>query len=95
MAARTTCMLFATLAMLTCSRDQDEPPQNETGSDEDTGDGSGTGDACAGPEGCYDCEPTEPAQILNHCTDANCEPFPNTQERLPLLGADGSLPPIP
>lgn len=29
------------------------------------------------------------------CTDATCEPFPNTPERLPLLEADGALPPIP
>jgi hypothetical protein len=48
-----------------------------------------------GPDGCYGCAPTTPTQVLNACTDATCEPFPNTRERLPLLEADGALPPIP
>jgi hypothetical protein len=54
-----------------------------------------TGEGCMGPDGCYDCEPTQSEQLLNHCTDASCEPFPNTPERLPLIGRDGSLPAIP
>lgn len=53
------------------------------------------GDACVGPNGCYDCEPTQSEQLLNRCTESECEPFPITTERLPLLEADGSLPPIP
>ena len=36
-----------------------------------------------------------PEQVLNRCSDADCEPFENTPERLPLLEQDGSLPPIP
>lgn len=62
----------------------------------DTTDGAvDTGVDCEGPDGCYGCAPTTPTQVLNACTDATCEPFPNTPERLPLLEADGALPPIP
>ena len=50
---------------------------------------------CDGPNGCYNCKPTTPVQVLNACTDASCEPFANTKERLPLLNADGTLPPLP
>ena len=57
--------------------------------------GSESGTNCEGPDDCYACTPSEPTQFLNACTDAECEPFPNTQERLPLIGADGTLPPIP
>lgn len=62
-----------------------------------TGDESSTGDIeeCLGPDGCWSCDPQTPEQVLNHCTASECEPFPNTQERLPLLGDDGALPPIP
>lgn len=54
-----------------------------------------TGEECLGPGGCYDCAPSTAEQVLNHCTDAACEPFANTVDRLPLIGADGTLPPIP
>ena len=57
--------------------------------------GGDTDASCDGPEGCYACEPGEPAQVLNHCTDAACQPFPNTSQRLPLLRMDGTLPPVP
>ena len=50
---------------------------------------------CDGPNGCYNCKPTTPVQVLNACTDASCEPFANTKERLPLLNEDGTLPPLP
>lgn len=50
---------------------------------------------CDGPNGCYNCKPTTPVQVLNACTDASCEPFANTKERLPLLNQDGTLPPLP
>lgn len=49
---------------------------------------------CEGPNGCFDCPPTRPVEVLNACTDATCEPFAN-KERLPLLGEDGTLPPLP
>ncbi|MBC8072165.1 MAG: hypothetical protein IAG13_27845 [Deltaproteobacteria bacterium] len=54
-----------------------------------------TGNECLGADGCYACNPEDSVQLLNHCTDADCEPFANTQKRLPRLEADGSLPPIP
>lgn len=66
-----------------------------TGADTTDGGGSDTGVDCEGPDGCYGCAPTTPTQVLNACTDATGEPFPNTPERLPLLEADGALPPIP
>lgn len=53
------------------------------------------GEACIGPDGCFDCAPQKPLEFLNACTDAACSPFANTQERLPLLEGDGTLPPLP
>lgn len=50
---------------------------------------------CLGLDGCWDCEPGSSAELLDRCTDAACEPFANTADRLPLLGDDGELPPIP
>lgn len=67
---------------------------HDTGADTTNG-AVDTGVDCEGPDGCYGCAPTTPTQVLNACTDATCEPFPNTPERLPLLEADGALPPIP
>lgn len=86
-----------------CPDDQDAPPEADTDAGTDTAaDGSGDGvdetgadTECQGPDGCYDCEPVQSEQLLNHCTAADCEPFPNTPERLPLMMPDGSLPPIP
>lgn len=56
-----------------------------------------TGDPaeCETPEGCWSCLPNTHTQHLNACTDATCEPFPNTKDRLPLLNEDGTLPPLP
>lgn len=49
---------------------------------------------CEGPDGCFNCAPTKPVEVLNACTDATCEPFDN-KARLPLLRGDGTLPPLP
>lgn len=71
----------------------------ETGDTTDTGTDTGetgeTGDECVGPDGCFACEPVQPTEFLNACSDATCEAFPNTSERLPLLERDGTLPPLP
>jgi hypothetical protein len=64
------------------------------GSTVDSTEDSG-GEDCEGRDGCYACAPTTPVQVLDACTDATCEPFPNTTRRLPLLEPDGSLPPLP
>lgn len=89
-------LALAALTLLGCPRDQDAPAAGTTSADSTAGDESGTTDgACVGPAGCYDCAPSNGEQVLNRCTDATCEPFANTVERLPLLGADGALPPIP
>jgi hypothetical protein len=66
-----------------------------TSADSTAGSESGTTGGCVGPDGCYDCAPQSSEQVLNRCTDAACEPFANTADRLPRLGADGALPPIP
>lgn len=55
---------------------------------------TGTPAECEG-DGCFACKPSKHVELLNACTDATCEPFNNTQERLPLLGDDGTLPPLP
>lgn len=96
------------LSVLGCARDQDAPPGDDTtgttapattGGDDSTGgvDDSGTsgGNECVGADGCYACEPQTSEQLLDRCTEAQCEPFSLTPERLPLLAGDGSLPPIP
>jgi hypothetical protein len=125
-ARNSTIIVGLALVLLGCARDQDAPPQDDTGSGgvdttgntnpttldttvtDPTSDGSGdpdttagssesgtTGEQCLGAQGCYACDPENGVQLLNHCTDASCEPFPNTVERLPLLERDGSLPAIP
>jgi hypothetical protein len=49
-----------------------------------------------GDDGCFNCPKNgELEQWLNRCTDGDCVPFENTQERLPLLKNDGTLPPLP
>ncbi len=50
---------------------------------------------CDDPTGCYRCTPTTSDQFLDRCTSASCEPFENSRTRLPLLNADGTLPPLP
>ena len=71
-------------------------PTDATVDPDSTGDDPTTGgEECLGRDGCWDCEPTQSEHLLNRCTDGECEPFPITTERLPLLEADGSLPPIP
>lgn len=37
---------------------------------------------------------TDGSDPKNACTDNTCYPFPITQARLPLLNADGSVPPL-
>lgn len=75
-----------------------QPPGQEGDGDAD-GDSEGTGetgdDECVGDQGCFSCEPATSVELLNACTDAGCQPFQNTPERLPLLEPDGSLPPLP
>ena len=49
--------------------------------------------SCQGDKGCYSCEPKEPEQFLNRCTDSQCEAFDN-EKRLPLYN-HGDLPKLP
>lgn len=102
------CVLLPSLALVTgCPGNEEQPPVadddgSDTGPGEESGTtGTGTGDATvddsgtdSGGEQCVE-EPSDPIEILNGCTDATCEPFANTPERLPRLNADGSLPPLP
>lgn len=92
----TSTAVLAALLLLGCPREQDAPAVTTTSADTSAGtDESSTGGECLGPGGCYDCAPGNGEQVLNRCTDATCEPFANTVDRLPLIGADGTLPPIP
>ncbi len=52
------------------------------------------GEQCFTDEGCYACIPIDEPTYLNACTDSSCAGFDNV-DRLPLLNADGSLPPLP
>jgi len=79
------------LTLLAACGGQAEPPDGDeetTAGDEETGVTGETGEPCVE-------DPKEPVELLNACSDASCEPFANTPERLPLLEADGSLPPLP
>lgn len=83
-------------ATLTTSPTSTTQGTEESGPVDTSGSESTTGEVdCLGPMDCWNCDPVEPEQLLNHCTNADCEPFENTPERLPLLERDGSLPPIP
>lgn len=84
--------------LLACAGEEAKPPDDDVGDgdiDDDTDTGTDTGGECLGADGCFDCEPTNAIELSNACTDATCEPFANTSERLPLLEGDGSLPPLP
>jgi hypothetical protein len=88
------------LTLLTaCPGPQSEPTRDSetTAPTQTTGSASEptSGDACVEADGCYACEPQEPAHLLNHCTTASCQPFANTRDRLPRLMPDGALPPLP
>lgn len=51
-------------------------------------------EVCDDPSGCWACRPTNELQLLNACTPVTGVRFDNAA-RLPLLRADGSLPPLP
>lgn len=55
-------------------------------------DGGGGGAGGAGSDN--NCPATD-LEFLNRPNDSQCSKFPNTKARLPLLNADGSLPPLP
>lgn len=86
------------LTLAACTPPQAEPPTTADSTGEaqtGTATDDPTGGECAGPNGCFKCPPTNSEQLLNACSDATCEPFANTKERLPLLNDDGSLPSLP
>lgn len=85
------------LALVACTPQQAEPPTGDSTGEEDTGTATNdpTGGECVGPNGCFSCPPTKSEELLNACSDATCEPFANTKERLPKLDDDGTLPPLP
>lgn len=94
---------FAILALViaACSSSGSEatptrPPRPpETTDDAGTDAEAGPVDpGCAGPDGCYKCEPAKPLEFLNACTDRTCVPFDN-KARLPLLEDGKPLPPVP
>lgn len=68
----------------------DAGPVDANVSDAEVADGG----SCLGADDCWSCAPTLPAHFLNGCTSAECSPFDNAA-RLPLLNADGTLPPLP
>ena len=97
-------MLFALVVVTGCPGGEEQPPvadgdDTDTEPSSDTSSGGGSADDTetgpdTGGEQCVE-EPTDPVGLLNGCTDATCEPFANTPERLPRLEADGTLPPLP
>lgn len=92
-------LLLSALALAAgCPGSEEEPPVADGGNDTGPGATGSTGTVDdSGSDGTEPCveEPTDPVGLLNQCTDATCEPFANTPERLPRLAADGSLPPLP
>lgn len=80
-----------------CDRDENVPPDatvlDSGATDAGIDDTDAGSDPCVGNDGCFACEPTTEPEILEACTDAQCEPFDN-EARLPLYeGSD--LPPLP
>lgn len=60
-----------------------------------SGSGAGGGsctDADAG--NCYSCPPMTNTEFLNACNGMTCQPYDNSIANLPMLTADGGLPPI-
>lgn len=74
------------------------PPEEVAGAGGGGG-GAPPGPACdplLGTNGCFNCPADgEQEQWFNRCVDSTCLPFANTEARLPLLNADGSLPNLP
>lgn len=98
-------LLFASvLLLLACERENPAPPDGglrrdaqvvaDAGSDSGPAPDAGDGGCVSDPD-CWSCPKTRNEHFLNACTDATCEPFPVTRERLPLLRADGTVPPLP
>ncbi|NOU32958.1 MAG: hypothetical protein HOO96_34080 [Polyangiaceae bacterium] len=91
--------LAAGMAAASCSSTPEEatptrtpiPTANPT---TDAGSDAPVSPECAGPDGCFKCEPKEPVEFLNACTDGNCIKFDNAA-RLPLYKAGEALPPVP
>ncbi|MDC3981732.1 hypothetical protein [Polyangium jinanense] len=77
------------LALLAGACGEENPPANPAGSSSSSGAG-GSGGAGGEPE-CFP-EPTSHVEIINACTDAEKV---DKAVNLPLLNADGSLPPLP
>lgn len=69
---------------------EENPPANPSGSSSSSGAGGGGGAGGSGPA-CF-TEPTSHVEIINACTDAEKV---DKAVNLPLLNADGSLPPLP
>lgn len=99
-------LLFVLAFAFGCERDNPAPPDGglrrdaqvvaDAGGDAGSAsDGGGADGGCVSDPDCWSCPPTTSEHLLNACTDATCEPFPVTQERLPLLRSDGTLPPLP
>lgn len=70
------------------------PPEATEDAGGTTTDSGPVDPGCAGPDGCYKCEPAKPIEFLNACTDRTCVPFDN-KARLPLLEDGKPLPPVP
>ncbi|HTA89565.1 MAG TPA: hypothetical protein VK745_08315 [Polyangiaceae bacterium] len=50
--------------------------------------GEGGAADCSGPDGCYNCAPTNDTQFLNHCVAGGCQPAQN-------FNLPATLPPLP
>jgi hypothetical protein len=67
-----------------------------TTSSSSTGAGTGGSTSCtnAAQNDCYSCTPTTNTELLNACNGQVCVPYDNSINNLPMLTADGGLPPI-
>jgi hypothetical protein len=100
--AALTCGLFSCQSILgfddfVVREDAGNGGQDATTTDGGGGGGDGATEASCNVDlatTCYACTPQSTDQYLNACTEAQCLPFDRTRI-LPLLTADGGLPPIP
>ncbi|TKD11940.1 hypothetical protein [Polyangium fumosum] len=81
------------LVLLTSACGEENPPANPSGNSSSSGAGGGGGAGGSGGGGpeCFS-EPTSHVEIINACTEAEKV---DKVVNLPLLNADGSLPPLP
>jgi hypothetical protein len=78
----------------TSTTSQTTTQSGSTTSDTQSGSTTTTTSSTTGAGGCFSGTPTTNDELLDACNGLTCQAFDN-KGRLPLLHADGTLPPLP